>query len=38
MFSVDMIVGIGIGIVIGVIATILWLIVFGKDEQADGSD
>jgi sensor c-di-GMP phosphodiesterase-like protein len=36
MFSVDMTVGIGIGIVIGVIATILWLVVFGKDDSDHG--
>jgi len=36
-FSLDMVVGIGIGIVIGVIASILWLIVFGKDSE-DGDD
>lgn len=37
MFSVDVIAGIGIGVVIGVIATVLWLIVFGKDTE-DGDD
>lgn len=35
MFSVDVIAGIGIGIVIGVIATVLWLIVFGRGEDDD---
>lgn len=35
MFSTDMIVGIGIGIVIGIIAAILWLVVFGKDDADD---
>lgn len=35
-FSTDMVVGIGIGILIGVIATVLWLIVFGKDDESGG--
>lgn len=34
MFSTELIVGIGIGLVLGVVLTIVWLIVFGKDSES----